>query len=125
MDMAGAGDASGYWIINDKGQVYAFGVPYKGGGIPSGSQPARSTEPTTSGNGYWILGSDGGVFTFGDAPFRGSRTGATAPRELSRHPLSNAYIFVGADGGTYQFGLFWYGVGTDRTFTSIAETHRP
>jgi hypothetical protein len=102
-------DGGGYWIVDDRGLVHAFGsAPFKGdmrGRHVNGRIVAL--EPTPSGNGYWLLGSDGGVFSFGDARFHGS-TGSmrlNAPIiSMKSTTVGDGYWLLAADGGVFSFG---------------------
>src|SRR5439155_27119945 len=65
---------SGYWLVDSRGRVYAFGdAPHLG--EPSatlGSARAVDIESTPSSRGYWVLDSLGGVHAFGDAAHFGN-----------------------------------------------------
>ncbi|HZQ28943.1 MAG TPA: hypothetical protein VFA94_14695 [Acidimicrobiales bacterium] len=115
-------DGSGYWIINNLGQVYSYpvGSSWYGGGIPAGSQPARSIKSTTSGHGYWIAGNDGTVYAFGDAAAIGA-TGIGNTIQMGRDPISNRVVTIATDGRTAPaLGETNYGQGTGGTFDAIA-----
>ncbi len=74
--------ASGYWMVDDGGMVYAFGDSRVLGDASSSVAAARADgrvglqvvdiEPTASAGGYWLLDSLGGVYPFGDAANHGS-----------------------------------------------------
>ncbi len=74
--------ASGYWMVDDAGVVYAFGDSRVLGDASSMVAAARADgrgnvvvvdiEPTVSAGGYWLLDSLGGVHPFGDAVDHGS-----------------------------------------------------
>ena len=69
---------SGYWMLDSRGEVYAFGGAVhrgKAGPLPS-SVSALDLEPTPRGSGYWVLTSDGTVRVFGDAKALGNVTPA-------------------------------------------------
>jgi hypothetical protein len=58
--------------------VFSFGdAVFSGsmGGKPL-NKPMVAIAANPDGTGYWTAASDGGIFSFGDAPFRGSGTGA-------------------------------------------------
>ncbi len=80
--------AQGYWCVNTKGEVFAFGAAqYHGGhgswmknGKPIPKQepgakqvilngPCAGLAPTPSGEGYWLLTEKGSIYTFGDAAY--------------------------------------------------------
>jgi hypothetical protein len=66
----------GYWVVTQKGRVYAYGDASYFGSLPqSGVTPARPViglVPTSDDKGYWLIGADGGIFAYGDASFEGS-----------------------------------------------------
>jgi len=64
-----APQASGYWMLDGRGSVYAFGdAPYRGGAT---GVPAVAITGTSTGSGYWVVTAWGDVRTFGDAVFLG------------------------------------------------------
>lgn len=86
---------SGYWMVGQRGDVYAFGdAAYLGGAPIVPGQVATGVTVTPSGKGYWIAASGGGVYTFGDARFFGTAS-PLAPGEtltsLSRTPDGNGH----------------------------------
>ena len=71
-------DGRGYWLVDQKGNVFTFGdAKWRGstGHKPPG-QPIVGMVATPSGNGYWLVGRSGHVFNFGDAKFSGSTGGS-------------------------------------------------
>ncbi len=109
---------NGYWILDDRGAVYAFGdAGYHGSmvGTPLNA-PVIGMAATPSGDGYWLLGEDGGVFSFGAATFRGS-TGdmrLNAPIiAMAPTKTGDGYWLLGGDGGVFGFGSakFWGSTG--------------
>ncbi|MGH9040228.1 MAG: phosphodiester glycosidase family protein [Acidimicrobiia bacterium] len=64
---------SGYWMVGDGGDVYAFGdAAWLGNAAVSGGARAVDLEPTPTSQGYWVVDDQGHVFAFGDAPHRGN-----------------------------------------------------
>jgi hypothetical protein len=71
----------GYWIVDSRGAVFAYGdARYYGGAntIPELVGPIVDLVATPSGAGYWLLGEDGGVFAYGDANYYGAPVGAVS-----------------------------------------------
>jgi hypothetical protein len=66
-------DGSGYWMLGEGGDVYAFGAAGRYG---NGNGNARSVdiEPTPAMDGYWILDRTGRVTARGAAPALGDAT---------------------------------------------------
>jgi uncharacterized delta-60 repeat protein len=98
---------SGYWMVSEVGDVYAFGDAAWLGNAPVGREPAVDLEPSPSGNGYWIVDRAGHVFAFGDAPYLGGVNGAVAFGEtvtsISRTPGRGYWIFT-SRGRVIPFG---------------------
>ncbi len=79
-------DGLGYWMVDSRGDVYAFGdAGFVGSSgqinpsLPAGGsnsfvpvKPIVGILATSDGKGYWMVAADGGVFAFGDAGFVGS-----------------------------------------------------
>jgi superoxide dismutase, Cu-Zn family len=102
---------SGYWSVDRRGGVFAFGsAAFHGSlGASSVTEPVVGMAATPGGGGYWLAGRDGGVFAFGDAAFAGSATGLAlqqpivgiaAPPADARAVLRDA---TGAALGTVRF----------------------
>lgn len=88
---------SGYWMVTDDGDVYAFGDAGDHG--DSGLRSlVVDIEPTPSGGGYWVVDAYGNVTTHGDASASPRPTPALAPFEAVTS-LSSA----GAAGGYWLF----------------------
>ena len=108
MSIQSTPSGEGYWIVDQKGKVYAFGDAVKKGDMSGQTLngPVRRLEPTPSGVGYWLLASDGGVFSFG-VPFFGS-AGARPPNAAVISMASTAsgggYLMVTARGEVLPFG---------------------
>ena len=101
--------SDGYWIVDEHGEVHAFGDAVDFGDMVGTdlAAPIRRLVSTPSGDGYWLLADDGGVFSFGNARFHGS-TGAldlAAPIvSMEVTPTGGGYWLVGLDGGVFAFG---------------------
>ncbi|MDA8312937.1 MAG: polysaccharide deacetylase family protein, partial [Actinomycetota bacterium] len=103
-----AGTASGYWLVNQDGDVVSTGVPFYGSMAGKHlAQPVVGMAATPDGRGYWLVAADGGVFSFGDARFYGS-TGAEHLAQpvvgMAATPDGRGYWLVAADGGVFSFG---------------------
>ena len=72
-------DGGGCYVMDEAGQVFAYGDANYLGGAPAGSvngfDPATAIFATADGRGYWIATALGKVFTFGDAPNAGDESG--------------------------------------------------
>ena len=70
---APGGSRSGYWMLGERGDVYAFGEAKNYGktAVPGGTA-AVDLAPTRTGNGYWVIDSRGNVGAHGDAVTHGS-----------------------------------------------------
>jgi hypothetical protein len=88
---------SGYWMVTENGDVYAFGDAAHHGNSGLRSQVV-DIEPTPSGHGYWIVDAYGNVTTHGDATASPRAAPALAPYEAVTS-LSSA----GAAGGYWLF----------------------
>jgi len=78
--MTPTADGLGYWMVASDGGVFSYGdARFAGsmGGSPLNG-PVVGLAADTATGGYWMVGADGGTFSF-DAPFLGSRGGATGP----------------------------------------------
>ncbi|HEX4490795.1 MAG TPA: hypothetical protein VH914_06280 [Acidimicrobiia bacterium] len=91
--------ASGYWMVDSTGHVYAFGSAHYAGNAPTSR--VVHIEGTPSGRGYWIIDAAGAVYAFGDAPYL-SGAGALAPGEvagsLSSTPTGHGYWIFTSSG---------------------------
>jgi hypothetical protein len=70
-DVVGVADAShgsGYWEVDQYGDVAAFGGATCDGSLTGASlsAPIVGIAGTPDGHGYWLAASDGGVFSFCD-----------------------------------------------------------
>ncbi len=101
-------DGSGYYEVDARGDVAAFGgaVCY---GAMTGTPLNRpvvgmAIDPATGG--YWLVATDGGIFAF-NAPFLGS-TGNIHLNQpvvgMSGDQSGNGYWMVASDGGIFAFG---------------------
>jgi hypothetical protein len=99
--VSAAATASGYWLLDAAGAVYAFGdAPYAGGADVAASR-AVDLEASPDGHGYWVLTADGRVTSFGTAAAFGDAAGQLGPGEtatsISAAPnASGLWIFTSA-----------------------------
>jgi len=103
--------AKGYWIVDDAGDVYAYGDAAAAGGVTPAQlgigEKVTSLSATPSGRGYWIFTTKGRVFTFGDAKSFGDLAGKNlngAVKSSVATPTGNGYYMVASDGGVFAFG---------------------
>ena len=101
---------SGYWMLDSRGKVFAFGDARTLGDVNTGSAArAVDVEPTPSGNGYWVLDDRGGVHSQGDAVNHGAptsaqlRTGESAT-SLSATRTGGGYRVFTSLGRVFPFG---------------------
>ena len=106
-----ASPASGYWILQDDGRVYAFGdAVHRGDATPFlGGANAVDLEPTPSHDGYWIVDGAGRVYAFGDARHLGNAEAARLAAgervtSLSATPSGSGYWLFTDRGRTLSFG---------------------
>ncbi|HEX7165872.1 MAG TPA: choice-of-anchor D domain-containing protein [Acidimicrobiales bacterium] len=76
---------TGYWMVDSRGTVYAFGDAKHFGNAPV-SAPAVDVEATPSGNGYWVVDENGAVHTRGDARYLGGSPPLAAAEHRSTRP---------------------------------------
>jgi hypothetical protein len=111
VDIEASRFGKGYWTLNDKGTVSAFG-PVNYGSLAAADlksgEKATSLSGTPTGSGYWIFTSQGRVFSFGDAA---KSLGDVSTLKLNGEILDSAatpsgkgYYMVGADGGVFALG---------------------
>jgi hypothetical protein len=74
---------SGYWMVGQKGTVYAFGAARWMGDAPVGDQDVVDIEATPTFNGYWVVDGAGHVFSFGDASYHGNATGLSGGERVT------------------------------------------
>ena len=106
-------DGSGYYEVDQYGDVAAFGAAVCYGGM-TGTPLNRpivgmAIDPATGG--YWLVASDGGVFSF-NAPFEGSTGGIRLNRPIvgmGATPDGSGYWLVASDGGVFSFNATFYG----------------
>jgi hypothetical protein len=102
---------AGYDVLDNRGEVFAFGDARSRGNVGATSlragEQASTMSLTPSAQGYWIFSSGGRVFTFGDAPRLGD-LGAVRLKEpivaSVATPTGLGYYLLGADGGVFAFG---------------------
>jgi len=102
-------DGTGVWVVDYRGDVFAYGrATYQGGG--PALRPGESVttiSATPSGHGYWLFTTLGRVFSYGDAKPHGdlSHLALFGPIIASVGMRDgNGYYMVGSDGGIFAFG---------------------
>jgi hypothetical protein len=111
IDIEAAPHGIGYWTLDDKGIITAFG-PLLHDSIAAadlkGGEKAVSISSTPTGAGYWIFTNQGRVFAFGDAA---KDLGDVSALKLNGEILDSAatpsghgYYMVGSDGGVFALG---------------------
>jgi len=107
--MAANPAGSGYWIVDARGDVDAFGAAANDGSLTGIhlNAPITHIVSTPDGQGYWLVAADGGTFSFGDAQFYGSMGGKhlNAPVvDIAPTKDGRGYWLVASDGGIFAFG---------------------
>ena len=107
--MAANPPGSGYWIVDARGDVDAFGAAAYYGSMTGAplNAPITHIVSTPDGRGYWLVAADGGTFSFGDAQFYGSMGGKrlNAPVvDIAPTKDGRGYWLVASDGGVFAFG---------------------
>ena len=95
---------SGYWIVDDNGKVYPFGVPQAGYAPMS---PTVDIEPTANGAGYWVVTAAGRIKAFGNAAFFGDQPPLQPGEQvvsLSRTHSGNGYWLFTTRGRVITYG---------------------
>jgi hypothetical protein len=111
VDLSLTPSGGGYWVVNNAGQVYAFGdARYLGGANTAGfasGESVTSISPTPTGRGYWLFTTNGRALRFGDAALFGD-IGTTRLNQRIvgsvATPTGKGYYMVAADGGVFAFG---------------------
>ena len=72
--VAQTSDGDGYWLVDARGRVFAFGGATLYGSMAGRrlTAPITGIVATADNHGYWLVAADGGVFGFGDAKFSDS-----------------------------------------------------
>jgi hypothetical protein len=104
-----SGDDAGYWLVDQGGDVYAFGNAPKNIGSGVGHVDSRvvTLATTTDGNGYYMFEANGQVAAFGDATQNlGEVTfPLNAPVVFGQTTSTNmGYWEFAADGGVFTYG---------------------
>ena len=103
-----AGD--GYWVVDDSGRVYAYGVPHLGNADTTNFKPGErvtSLSATAKGDGYWIFTTRGRALEFGTARSYGDLRNMTLNGPVLDSvatPSGQGYYMVASDGGVFAFG---------------------
>ena len=111
IDIEAAPHGSGYWTMDSKGIVTAFG-PVHYGSLGSADlkagEKAVSLSGTRTGAGYWIFTNTGRAFAFGDA---NKGIGDVSTLKLNGEivdskptPTGKGYYLTAADGGVFALG---------------------
>lgn len=111
VDVEASRFGKGYWTLDEKGVVAAFG-PVRYGSVAAADlkvgERATSLSGTPTGSGYWVFTNRGRVFAFGDA---GKSIGDVSTIKLNGEILDSAatpsgkgYYMVGSDGGVFTLG---------------------
>jgi hypothetical protein len=111
VDIESSPHGTGYWTLDDKGVVSAYG-PIAYGNVTAGDLKAGertvSMSSTPSGAGYWIFTNKGRAIGFGDAD---KNIGDVSKIPLNAEILDSAampsgkgYYLVAADGGVFALG---------------------
>jgi hypothetical protein len=111
IDIEAAPHGGGYWTLDSKGAVSAFGPVFYGSLSASDlrtGEKAVSMSGTRTGAGYWIFTNKGRMFAFGDA---NKNIGDVSTLKLngdivdsSPTPTGNGYYLTAADGGVFALG---------------------
>ena len=122
VDIAACPTASGYWIIDAAGNVYAFGSAPFLGGVPQVTDTADDPvciRPNPRGSGYWIVDRSGGICGFGETWFNGPLAEIIDVRDVevidfAPDPRGKGYWLLDAIGGVFAVGDVEYlGAPTD------------
>ena len=106
--VAAAHCGTGYWALNAKGHVFAYGCAQLYGSLahrPPGGAAAIASAP--GGTGYWVVSHDGDVYSFGGAHYYGSLGKTSLPGKvvgIAPTPSGHGYWLVTARGAVYSFG---------------------
>ena len=111
IDIEAAPHGTGYWTLDSKGVVAAFGPVLYGSVAASdlkADERAVSMSSTPTGAGYWIFTNKGRMFAFGDA---NKNLGDISAVKLNGEvvdsqptPSGNGYYLTAADGGVFAVG---------------------
>jgi hypothetical protein len=111
IDIEAAPHGGGYWTLDSKGVVSAFGPVFYGSLAASdlrAGEKAVSMSGTGTGAGYWIFTNKGRMFAFGDANKNiGDVSTLTLNGDIvdsSPTPSGNGYYLTAADGGVFALG---------------------
>jgi hypothetical protein len=98
---------SGYWMVGEKGVVYAFGSARGYGNAPVGAARAVDIEAAPDFNGYWVVDDTGRVFAFGSSGWHGNAPGLPADERvasLSATKSGRGYWLFTTKGRAFPFG---------------------
>lgn len=118
---------SGYWLVNELGQVFTFGATGFYGDSHASLSPVVGMAVDAAGTGYWIATSDGAVLDFGSAKNLGgiSVSGERAVVGIAATPKGMGYWLVSRDGALANFGNAGrFGDTYSAGFTGLRGAHR-
>jgi hypothetical protein len=111
IDIEAAPHGTGYWTLDSRGTVSAFGPVFYGSLSAADLKPgekAVSMSGTGTGAGYWIFTNKGRMFAFGDAnPDIGDVSTLKLNGDIvdsSPTPSGKGYYLTAADGGVFALG---------------------
>jgi uncharacterized protein YjbI with pentapeptide repeats len=105
--MAASPNGSGYWIVNNQGDIVTCGGASEVSGSLNTDQPIAAMMSTADGHGYWVVTSNGSVETYGNALWYGDMGGHHLNRPIvgmAATPDGDGYWLVASDGGIFAFG---------------------
>ena len=111
IDIEAAPHGTGYWTLDSKGTVSAFGPVFYGSLSAAdlrAGEKAVSMSGTRTGAGYWIFTNKGRMFAFGDANRDLGDVGTLKLNgdivDSSPTPSGKGYYLTAADGGVFALG---------------------
>jgi len=107
-----AGAASGYWVLDDSGRVYAFGSAELFGDLAGRGLDVVGLAAHPSGRGYWITDASGVVYAFGKAKHSGDLRGVDLRGSIQTIMATadgSGYWLIGSDGGLFAFDAPYLG----------------
>lgn len=105
--MASLPGSNGYWLVNSKGRVKAFGDARRHGDIAKKKAGAIDIEATPTGSGYWIISRKGRVFDFGSAGHFGDARDRDRKTEIvgmTVTPSGRGYWLLTVGGKVLRYG---------------------
>jgi hypothetical protein len=106
--MAGTSTGSGYWLLEESGEIHTFGDAVDHGSpyAPGLANPVIAIRRSHQGAGYYVLGDRGTVWAYGDASVAGGPYGLLGRWDTVGLALSagQGYWLTTADGGIFCYG---------------------